>query len=41
VTFDAALRAGVEGEFREESRVCQLNLRRRKASEAKYQGDAP
>ena len=37
VTFDAALGAGVEGEFREETRVCRLDLRRRKASKAKYQ----
>jgi hypothetical protein len=40
VAFDAALGAGVEGEFREEFWVCRLNLRPPKANEAKYQGDA-
>jgi hypothetical protein len=38
MTFDAALGAGVEGEFREETRVCRLDLRRGWASKAKYHG---
>ena len=35
VTFDAALRAGVEGEFREECRVGRLHLRLRQGQQGK------
>ena len=41
MALDAALRSGVEGEFLGECRGGRLHLRHRKASEAKYQGDAP
>jgi hypothetical protein len=38
VTFDATLRAGVEGEVLEESRVCRLDLGLYKANKANHRG---